>query len=83
MSTKFNNAEVWSQPNCSACVQAKNLLVQYGIKYDEKLMGAPGSAYTKSDLFERVPHARSVPQIFVDGTYVGGLTELKQLLLSK
>jgi glutaredoxin len=37
-----------------------------------------GSTYTKKDLIEKVPNARSVPQIFLDGEYVGGLQELKR-----
>ena len=37
-------------------------------------------SYTKKDLIEVVPQARSVPQIFLDGEYVGGLQELKRKL---
>jgi glutaredoxin len=36
--------------------------------------------YSKKDLIEKVPNARSVPQIFLDGEYVGGLQELKKRL---
>ena len=39
-----------------------------------------GGTYTKKDLIEKVPNARSVPQIFLDGEYVGGLPELKKRL---
>lgn len=68
-------AEVWSQTNCVACQQAKHLLQQHGIQYSEKMIGVNG--YTKKDLIERVPDARSVPQIFLNGEYIGGLHELK------
>jgi glutaredoxin len=34
--------------------------------------------YTKKDLIEKVPNARSVPQIFIGGEYIGGLPELKK-----
>jgi glutaredoxin len=37
--------------------------------------------YTKKDLIEKVPNARSVPQIFIGGEYIGGLPELKKRLL--
>lgn len=73
-----NNAEVWSQTNCPACTEAKKLLELKGISYSERMIGVNG--YTKKDLIDRVPDARSVPQIFVDGEYVGGLLELKKLL---
>jgi glutaredoxin len=36
------------------------------------------SSQTKKDLIEKVPHARSVPQIFIGGEYIGGLPELKK-----
>lgn len=77
-SSKFKTAEVWSQTNCPACTEAKKLLEMSGISYGERMIGING--YTKKDLLERVPSARSVPQIFVDGEYIGGLTELKKLL---
>lgn len=72
-------AEVWSQTNCPACVEAKRLLQQHNVLVTEKVLGA--GTYTKKDLFERLPQARSVPQIFLDGEYVGGLQELKRKLL--
>lgn len=71
-------ATVWSQTNCPACTEAKRLLDLHGIAITEKMLGFNG--YTKKDLIDVVPQARSVPQIFVDGVYVGGLQELKQKL---
>ena len=70
-----NKAEVWSQPNCPACQEAKRLLTSYAIEIEEYMLG---ETYTKEDLIKKVPNARSVPQIFVDGQYVGGLLELKR-----
>jgi glutaredoxin 3 len=74
------SAQVWSQTNCPACTEAKRLLDQQGIQIEERMLGING--YTKKDLVELVPHARSVPQIFLDGEYVGGLQELKRKLLN-
>lgn len=71
-------AEVWSQTNCPACTEAKRLLEQQGTHIVEKMLGING--YTKKDLIDVVPHARSVPQIFLDGEYIGGLQELKRKL---
>ena len=73
-------AEVWSQTNCPACVEAKRLLSQHNILVTEIVLGVNG--YTKKDLFERLPQARSVPQIFLDDEYIGGLQELKRKLLN-
>jgi glutaredoxin 3 len=72
------NAEVWSQTNCPACSEAKRLLEFHQIKYGEKMLGING--YSKKDLVEKVPNARSVPQIFLDGKHIGGLLELKREL---
>jgi glutaredoxin 3 len=70
-------AVVWSQTNCPACTEAKRLLDSKAIPYQVKMLGVD---VTKKDLIDVVPHARSVPQIFVNGEYVGGLQELKQKL---
>jgi glutaredoxin len=72
------SAEVWSQTNCPACTEAKRLLEQRAIKYEECMIAING--YTKKDLIAKVPNARSVPQIFLNGEYVGGLQELKREL---
>lgn len=71
-------AEVWSQTNCPACTEAKRLLERHGVKIVEKMLGING--FTKKDLIEKVPDARSVPQIFLEGEYIGGLNELKRKL---
>jgi glutaredoxin 3 len=69
-------AEVWSQTNCPACTEAKKILSNYAIEYKEYMIGVNG--YTKKDLISKVPEARSVPQIFLDGKLIGGLNELKR-----
>jgi glutaredoxin 3 len=71
-------AEVWSQTNCPACTEAKRLLDAQGIQIVEKMLGING--YTKKDLIDKVPEARSVPQIFINNEYIGGLVELKRKL---
>ena len=70
-------AVVWSKYHCPFCDQAKALLTQKGIAFEEKKIG---DGYTKEELLEAVPNARTVPQIFLDGTLIGGFTELKQHL---
>lgn len=70
-------AIVWTKDACPYCVQAKALLEQQGIEYEEKKIGA---GYTREQLLEAVPTARTVPQIFLDGEHVGGFTELRKKL---
>lgn len=68
-------AIVWSKYHCPYCDQAKALLTQKGIEFEEKKIG---DGYTKEDLLEAVPTARTVPQIFLDEQLIGGFNELKQ-----
>ena len=37
-----------------------------------------GIAWTKEQLLEASPNARTVPQIFLDGQLIGGFTELDE-----
>ena len=37
-----------------------------------------GRDVTKQDLLEAVPNAKTVPQIFMYGKHIGGLTDLKK-----
>lgn len=67
-------AIIWTKENCSFCVRAKALLEQRGITYTERKIGA---GWTKEQLLESVPTARTVPQIFIDGLLIGGHDELK------
>ena len=70
-------AIVWSKDHCTYCVQAKNLLTSQGIDYEERNIN---EGYTKEQLLEVVPNARTLPQIFIDDKLIGGFTELRQHL---
>lgn len=70
-------AVVWSKEQCPYCVQAKKLLELKGIEYEERNIQKD---WTKEQLLEAVPTARTLPQIFLDEEYVGGFTELKKRL---
>jgi glutaredoxin 3 len=67
-------AIVWSKYNCPYCDQAKALLKQKGIEFEERKVG---DGFTKEDLLEAVPGARTVPQIFLNEKLIGGFTELR------
>jgi len=68
-------AIVWSKYNCPYCEQAKALLSQKGIPFEERKIG---DGYTKEELLEAVPTARTVPQIFLDENLIGGFDDLKK-----
>jgi glutaredoxin len=68
-------ALIWSKDFCNYCESAKTLLKQKGINYEERKIG---SGYTKEQLLESVPTAKTLPQIFLDGKHIGGYTDLKK-----
>jgi glutaredoxin len=70
-------AIVWSKDACPFCVQAKALLESRGIEFEERNVSKD---WTREQLLEAVPTARTLPQIFLDKTYIGGFTELRKHL---
>jgi glutaredoxin len=70
-------AIVWSKNACPFCDQAKNLLKLKGIEFEERNISTD---WTREQLLEAVPDARTVPQIFLDEELIGGFTELRKHL---
>ena len=73
----MTTAIVWSKDQCPYCDQAKALLKSRGIEYEERNVS---QNWTREQLLEAVPNARTVPQIFLDEELVGGFNELRQRL---
>ena len=72
------NVTVWSKNPCPYCDQAKALLKSRGIEFEERNLTTGN--WTKEQLLEAVPTARTVPQIIINGMLVGGFTELRRYL---
>ena len=70
-------AIVWSKNACPYCDQAKGLLKMKGIKFEERNINKD---WTRDQLLEAVPMARTLPQIFLDDKLIGGFTELQRHL---
>lgn len=71
----MTTAVVWSKDACPYCDQAKALLRLRGIEYEERNIQ---HEWTKEQLLESVPTARTVPQIFLGECYIGGFAELQR-----
>ena len=69
---------VWSKNPCPYCDQAKALLKSRGIEFEERNLTTGN--WTKEQLLEAVPTARTVPQIIINGMLVGGFTELRKYI---
>jgi glutaredoxin len=65
--------EIYGKPQCPFCDKAKALCERMELTYTYKSLGAD---FTREELLETFPGARSVPQIIVNGTKIGGYTEL-------
>lgn len=70
--------EMYTMKVCPYCVQAKALMAKYGVtditehRIDQMENG-------REEVIERTGGFRSVPQIFVDGKYIGDEDKLKEL----
>ena len=65
---------VWSKVTCPFCDMAKTLLKNKGIVFEERMIGVN---WTREQLLEEIPQARTVPQIILNGVLIGGYEQLK------
>lgn len=69
--------EIYTKMACGYCHRAKKLLDSKGVAYTEYDVTFGGKDREK--MLERNPQARTVPQIFIGDTLVGGSDELSAL----
>ncbi|MDP1525906.1 MAG: glutaredoxin 3 [Rhodocyclaceae bacterium] len=70
--------EMYSTAVCPYCVRAEQLLQRKGITEIEKIRVDLDPA-KRQEMETRIPGARTVPQIFIDGLHVGGCDDLHEL----
>lgn len=61
--------EIYGKPMCPFCDRAKALCQSRQYKFTYKSLGTD---YSKEELLESFPGARSVPQIRINGENIGG-----------
>ena len=79
-------AEIWSKHFCPFCDRAKDLLKSLNIPYQEYII-SPGydeepaqenqRYVSKSELLQKLPTAKTVPQIWINDVHIGGCTDLE------
>lgn len=69
--------DIYTKMGCGYCFRAKKLLDNKDAEYHEHDITMGGDARKKMQ--ERAPGARTVPQIFIGDTHVGGSDELAAL----
>jgi glutaredoxin 3 len=67
--------EIFTGPNCAYCEQAKALLRQNWLAFEEINLAA--NQDNMAAFRTRLPRIKSIPQIFVDGAHIGGLEDLR------
>jgi glutaredoxin len=65
---------VWSKDDCIFCVKAKRFLTSKTIHFEERNISS--DEWTREQLLEAVPNAKTLPQIFLYGEYIGGYDDL-------
>jgi glutaredoxin 3 len=69
--------EIYTQAWCPYCARAKRLLTDKGVDFQE--INAPHGTPERQESIRRSGGRSSVPQIFIDGRYVGDSDELAAL----
>jgi glutaredoxin 3 len=69
---------MYKTPTCPFCVRAEALLKQKGVKDIEKIDVA-GSDDLRAEMMQKSGGRKTVPQIFINGTHVGGCDDLYEL----
>ncbi len=68
--------EIYTTPTCPYCHAAKALLKDKGVEYDEITVLDPE---LRAKMTQRANGRRTVPQIFIGRTHVGGYDDMAAL----
>ena len=69
--------EIYTTPLCGFCHAAKRLLTQKRVSFKE--IDVSRDAALRNAMIARAGGRRSVPQVFIGGTHVGGCDDLHAL----
>jgi len=69
--------DIYTSSTCPYCIQAKKLLEAKNVSYNEKLVDANPEYIAEA--VKRSGGRRTVPQIFISDTHVGGYDEMAEL----
>jgi len=73
----MQKVRMYTTPICPYCVRAKSLLTKKGVSYEEIDIFSDNAA--REEMLAKSNGMRTVPQIFVGDTHVGGFDELYAL----
>lgn len=68
---------IYSTGTCPICDKTKTLLKKWNIGYEEKRVDQDQAAL--KEMLELTNHARTVPQLAIEGKWIGGFNELTEM----
>jgi glutaredoxin 3 len=71
------NVEIYTWTTCPFCIRAKGLLDKKGVKYTE--YSIDGDETARNKMADRSDGRRSLPQIFINDTHIGGCDDIHAL----
>jgi glutaredoxin 3 len=69
--------EIYTWSTCPFCIRAKALLNKKGVNYTEYCLD--GDEAGRSKMAQRAHGSRSVPQIFINDSHIGGCDDIYAL----
>lgn len=69
--------EIYATQMCPYCMRAKRLLSEKGVAYTE--IDIDREPQRREEMVKRAGGSYTVPQIFIDGTHVGGCDDIHAL----
>ena len=76
-------AKMYSTSRCIWCDRVEKMLGEYGVDDVEKIDVSGSKELLKEMQIAAGEKVTSVPQVFIDGEYIGGYTEVERFLKRK
>jgi glutaredoxin 3 len=73
----MTRVKIFSTGICPICDKTKHLLNKWGIPYEEARVDSDMAA--RREFTQKTNGARTVPQILIDGEWIGGFSDLTEL----
>ncbi|MEY1557144.1 glutaredoxin 3 [Yoonia sp. R2331] len=73
----MQTVEIYTSPTCGYCHMAKRLLTAKGVSFQE--IDVVRDPAKRAEMMQRANGGRTVPQIFVGATHVGGYDDMAAL----
>jgi len=69
--------QIYTKDDCAYCTMTKQALATNNMQYEEYKLH---HHFSRGEILEKFPEAKTFPIIVLDGSYIGGYTQLKSYL---